>query len=82
MGLIKDDMFQALVSETDEKTAEAFFGYILMEHHFQPNEILDVYPDFYEELAKFLEDDRSLEQLKKFADEQFIDYYGKRRRGY
>ena len=76
-------MFQAFASETDDKTAEAFFGYILYEHHFQPNEILDEIPDFYENLSNYLEDeDRSIEQLKQFADNQFIDYYGRRRRGF
>jgi hypothetical protein len=83
MELIRDDMFQAFVSETDDKTAEAFFGYILYEHHFQPNEILDEIPDFYENLSNYLEDeDRSIEQLKQLADNQFIDYYGRRRRGF
>jgi hypothetical protein len=83
MELIRDDMFQAFASETDDKTAEAFFGYILYEHHFQPNEILDEIPDFYENLSNYLEDeDRSIEQLKQFADNQFIDYYGRRRRGF
>lgn len=83
MELIRDDMFQAFASETDDKTAEAFFGYILYEHHFQPNEILDEIPDFYENLSSYLEDeDRSIEQLKQFADNQFVDYYGRRRRGF
>lgn len=83
MELIRDDMFQAFASETDDKTAEAFFGYILYEHHFQPNEILDEIPDFYENLSNYLEDeDRSIEQLKQFADNQFVDYYGRRRRGF
>lgn len=83
MELIRDDMFQAFASETDDKTAEAFFGYILYEHHFQPNEILEEIPDFYENLSNYLEDeDRSIEQLKQFADNQFIDYYGRRRRGF
>ena len=83
MELIRDDMFQAFASETDDKTAEAFFGYMLYEHHFQPNEILDEIPDFYENLSNYLEDeDRSIEQLKQFADNQFIDYYGRRRRGF
>lgn len=84
MEPIRDDMFQAFASETDDKTAEAFFGYILYEHHFQPNEILDELPDFYENLSSYLDEheDVSIEQLKRFADNQFIDYYGRCRRGF
>jgi hypothetical protein len=83
MELIRDDMFQAFASETDEQTAEAFFGYILSEHHYQPNEIEDACPDFYEELSKLLEDDDvDMSQLRQFADNQFIDYYSRRRRGF
>lgn len=82
MELIKDDMFQAFASETDEKLAEAFFGYILSEYHYQPNEIDDACPDFYEELSSLLEEDVDIIMLRQFADNQFIDYYSRRRRGF
>lgn len=83
MEPIKDEMFQALADETDIKTAEAFFGYILYEHHFQPNEIMDACPDFYEELSKYLEqDDWTIDSLKRFADSQFITYYNNISRRY
>lgn len=83
MELIKDDMFQAFASETDEKLAEAFFGYILSEYHYQPNEIDDACPDFYEELSSLLEEDNvDIITLRQFADNQFIDYYSRRRRGF
>ena len=84
MEIIRDDMFQAFVSETNEELAEAFFGYILSEFHYQPNEITNACPDFYEELSNLLEeeDDVDIKQLRQFADNQFIDYYSRRRRGF
>ena len=75
-------MFQAFATETDANTAEAFFDYILFEYHFQPNEVLDACPDFYENLANILENDWDFDTLKRFADEQFIDYYSRRRKGF
>ena len=72
----KDEMFQALADETDSKTAETFFGYILYEYHFQPDELEDVYPEFFEKLSDYLENNEwTTESLRKFTDDQFINYY-------
>lgn len=81
MEVIKDDMFQAMAEETNEQIAEAFFGYVLLEHHYQPNEIVDACPDFYENLSDFLENtDWDVESLKRFADEQFAEFYNIKRK--
>lgn len=77
--LIEDDMFQALAEETNETTAKEFFGYIFYEYHFQPNELLDQLPDFYENLSVVLEDDWNIDSLKRFVDEQFVEYYKSKR---
>lgn len=76
--LIKDDMYQALADETDTRLADMFFGYVLKEHHFQPSQILDACPDFFEELSEILDKENYTdESLKKFVDEQFIQYYNR-----
>ena len=82
-NLIHDEIYQAFAEETNESLAKDFFGYVLSEHHCQPNEIIDACPDFFELLSDLLEtEDYTIDTLKQFVDNQFMEYYQTFKRRY
>lgn len=79
----KNEIYNAVKEEIGSELADVFFNYLYTEHHFNPDEVTQFVPGFYDSLSDFLENTEYNEKsLKEFIDNQLISYYSTLNRRY
>lgn len=81
MGLVKDNLYQDVVEESSEETAEVFFEYLYSQYHYQPQESLEECPELYDELSDMLDNkDYTRQMLYDLIDKYFLDILNEQRK--